>query len=62
MTEEKKCENPKPSPMYSKDQNEAIHFYCENCGKEVISVIIKGKEKWIHGKIGYTIISDEFNN
>lgn len=57
--QEKKCYNPQPSAMYSRDDMDDVHFWCKNCGKEIIEVIIKGKRKWIHGKIGYKIISDE---
>ena len=48
--EVKKCNNPKPSVDYSKDEFDNIHTYCENCGREVINIKMKGEKKfhWVH--------------
>uniref|UniRef100_A0A6M3XYN2 Uncharacterized protein n=1 Tax=viral metagenome TaxID=1070528 RepID=A0A6M3XYN2_9ZZZZ len=54
MSKEKenpKCNNPSPDPMYSKDNMKRLHFYCENCGVEVVCLKENGKDKWVHGRI-----------
>lgn len=50
MEEEIKCDNPEPDFMYSKDNNKDIHFWCVNCGREVISIKEKDEKefKWVH--------------
>lgn len=56
-----KCKNPQPDAMYSKDDFDKIHFYCKNCGKEVI-LCRKEEEngfEWVHGQIGYVPIIEE---
>lgn len=59
MKEENKCTNPDPSAMYSKDELDEIHWDCENCGKEVIEVVVDGKTVWKHGHFGRTVIIEE---
>jgi hypothetical protein len=55
-----KCNNPEPSPEYGRDEFDDLHFYCINCGKEVISIIKnREEEKWFHGKIGTIPILDQ---
>lgn len=56
---EEKCDNPEPSVQYSKDDFGDLHFYCENCGQEVICLNIKGKEKWVHGHLSTIPIIDK---
>jgi len=56
----KKCNNPEPSAMYSKDEFKNICIYCENCGQEIISIQKAGEKKfkWVHVHIEKRIIYD----
>jgi len=46
--------------MYSRDELDDIHFDCENCGEEVISIKTKDDTefRWVHGHLTPTPIFD----
>lgn len=48
-----KCHKPEPDFPYGRDEFDDIHFWCKNCGQEVIQVKLKGekKYKWYHGHL-----------
>ena len=48
---EKKCNNPQSSDEYAKDELGNIHFYCKNCGEEILKIGKGKKEKWVHGRL-----------
>jgi hypothetical protein len=53
----KKCDKPEPDAMYSKDEFDSIHWFCKNCGEEIVRIKQNDEKefRWAHGRIIKTL-------